>query len=123
MLVNYKLVLYVTLFVIGVLITCIYLKRRQRKYSSLLRDQVQELTHKMIDHVQKSRRSKDALLAMQESSYAYGMWDAVRRIVPEEDFDDIVGYNQQELTKRVRAQLEQCLEQLENNSSRGILNK
>lgn len=117
MLINYKLVVYALLFILAVICLSIYLKRQQRKYSPILAKQIVDLTDTTIEHLKLASVSSDPIVSIQEASYAYATWDAVRKLTTEEDLPILVSLKTEALTKQVKRQMEKSIKDLEQETS------
>lgn len=109
MLISYKLIVCTLIIVLALILLSIYFKRNQRKYSPVLKNQIVELTDQAIDHLEKSKAANNPLIALQEASYAFGIWDSVKKIATDEDLPQLVDTNTVELNKQIKIQFKKSL--------------
>jgi polyhydroxyalkanoate synthesis regulator phasin len=85
MLLSYKLVVYSLILILLILAITSYNQRNVRKYTPILKKQVQELVETANQHIETAKHAANSIVSMQQASYAAATLDAIRTIVTDED--------------------------------------
>ena len=105
MLISYRVILYTFLFILTVLLLSIWFKRRQRSYSAVLQQQIVDLADTTIQHLNRAKSATDPLIELQEASYAYASWDAVKKLTTPEDLPILVDMDISAVARAVKSQM------------------
>lgn len=112
MLISYKLIVYALLIVLAIICLAIYFKRKQRTYNPIVKKQLIELTDEAIDHLEKSKKIQDPILKLQEISYAYGIWNSVKKLTLDEDLPHLVDVDVEDLNNQIKIQMKKSTDLL-----------